>query len=60
MEMGMKTGDLVVLKSGGPVMTVGSVKGKDVKCLWFAEGHEMEARSGSFQEETLEAPKKAK
>lgn len=31
-----KVGDQVVLKSGGPVMTVNSAFGDNVSCAWFA------------------------
>lgn len=31
-----KTGDLVVLKSGSPAMTVDSVGGGRVRAVWFA------------------------
>ena len=30
-------GNIVQLKSGGPLMTVVEVKGTDVTCLWFSE-----------------------
>ena len=33
----MKAGDIVELKSGGPVMTVSSVSGNSVNCIWFVE-----------------------
>lgn len=39
----MKIGDCVVLKSGGPKMTVVSVStlnAGDVGVAWFSEGHE--------------------
>lgn len=38
-----KAGELVKLKSGGPTMTVESIKGNIVKCIWYS-GH------GSFDE----------
>jgi uncharacterized protein YodC (DUF2158 family) len=31
-------GDLVTLKSGGPVMTVDDVAGETVTCVWFTYG----------------------
>jgi uncharacterized protein YodC (DUF2158 family) len=50
-----KVGDLVRLKSGGPVMTVASV-GQSVHCQWFA-GAKLE--KGFFDAESLEnAPAK--
>ncbi len=30
----MKPGDIVNLKSGGPLMTVNSVKGHEIECVW--------------------------
>ena len=37
--MELKAGDIVMLKSGGQPLTVASVKGDDVTCLWMgAEG----------------------
>lgn len=43
----LKPGDLVKLKSGGPVMTYAG----DGLCLWFAGG---ESRSATFPLEVLE------
>lgn len=31
----MQPGDQVQLKSGGPIMTVESVSGVNVACIWF-------------------------
>ncbi|MCE5320104.1 MAG: DUF2158 domain-containing protein [Bacteroidales bacterium] len=31
----IKVGDRVMLKSGGPVMTVNEINGNDVSCQWF-------------------------
>jgi len=37
--MELKAGDIVMLKSGGQPLTVATVKGDDVTCLWMgAEG----------------------
>jgi uncharacterized protein YodC (DUF2158 family) len=46
-----KPGDAVRLKSGGPLMTVKSLQGNDVICVWF-EG-EMKKES-EFLAATLE------
>jgi len=35
MAQGFKTGDLVKLKSGGPVMTVKFAEDQKVWCVWF-------------------------
>lgn len=45
-----KVGDQVVLKSGGPVMTVNSAFGDTVNCAWFA-GKKRE--QGTFGNESL-------
>jgi uncharacterized protein YodC (DUF2158 family) len=41
-----KVGDVVQLKSGGPLMTVGEVEGEQVTCEWFAD--KSEARVNVF------------
>jgi uncharacterized protein YodC (DUF2158 family) len=56
-----KPGDLVVLKSGGPVMTVDSVDhlagGSGIKCVWFAGA---KRETAYFRAESIEpAPPKA-
>jgi uncharacterized protein YodC (DUF2158 family) len=33
--MGFKVGDVVELNSGGPIMTVQSIHGSQVTCVWF-------------------------
>jgi len=34
--MALKTGDLVILKSGGPLMTLGDqLMGEQYRCHWF-------------------------
>lgn len=38
--MPFKSGDLVVLKSGGPTMTVILVEGDKLNCGWFGPGGE--------------------
>lgn len=64
--MKVKVGDLVCLKSGGPVMTVAEVTEyktyTDCNCMWFTE--EGSAAGGTFPlkglvkvEEVPEAPK---
>jgi uncharacterized protein YodC (DUF2158 family) len=56
-----KPGDLVVLKSGGPVMTVDSIDQLadygNIACVWFAGA---KRETASFRKESIEpAPPKA-
>lgn len=46
----LKSGDLVVLKSGGPEMTVKEIYSDEVICQWFA-GKKLE--QGRFDEDSL-------
>ncbi len=48
----MKVGDVVVLKSGGPQMTVEEIENNFVYCTWF-DGQK-ERQKDSFSESTLE------
>jgi len=50
-----KPGDIVLLKSGGPAMTVSSLFGENAHCLWF-DGDESVAREGVFPADTLTLP----
>jgi uncharacterized protein YodC (DUF2158 family) len=47
--MELKVGDLVKLKSGGPVMTVVDVDEDEVTCVWFRK-----LREADFETVTLE------
>ena len=50
--MKFKIGDVVVLKSGGPQMTVtGSSEGDRALCSWFIDGAQSK---GAFHEDALE------
>jgi uncharacterized protein YodC (DUF2158 family) len=51
---GLKTGDLVRLRSGGPLMTVDKVEGDLVTCFWSTEYGDV--RSGSFRIAELALP----
>ncbi|HSR74783.1 MAG TPA: DUF2158 domain-containing protein [Sulfurovum sp.] len=47
-----KVGDLVQLKSGGPVMTIKEISGAEsILCVWFKD---VELVSDNFFQETLE------
>lgn len=39
--MAFKPGDVVLLRSGGPSMTVVAVDEDEVKCVWIGEGGEL-------------------
>jgi uncharacterized protein YodC (DUF2158 family) len=39
--MAFEPGDVVMLKSGGPSMTVASVAEDEITCLWFGEEGEL-------------------
>ena len=51
-----QTGDLVQLKSGGPIMTVVfvPVDGKSIKCLWFTTTNQISEYS--FLAEVIRKP----
>lgn len=55
--MEIQQGDVVVLKSGGPKMTVASADAKSCLCQWF-QGDNL--REGSFPSSALTAVKEAK
>jgi len=60
-ENAMQPGDVVQLKSGGPIMTVQEVKPAGVVCTWFDEKHNLktaafpEAMLDSYQDPQIEA-----
>ncbi|MCW5519407.1 DUF2158 domain-containing protein [Aureitalea sp. L0-47] len=47
----LKVGDVVVLKAGGPSMTIYQINGNDVGCKWF-DGNEL--KHGGFVTQELE------
>jgi len=47
----IQNGDTVMLKSGGPVMTVIRVSGSDITCSWFIKGEE---KREAFRKQSLE------
>ena len=47
----LKVGDVVVLKAGGPSMTIYQINGNDVGCKWF-DGNEL--KYGGFVTQELE------
>jgi uncharacterized protein YodC (DUF2158 family) len=52
-EQQFKVGDVVMLKSGGPTMTVGSIApGGVIECLWFDKNNEQQ--HAAFSPATLE------
>jgi len=38
--MSLEPGDVVQLKSGGPLMTVVAVENSDVRCIWHSQSAE--------------------
>lgn len=34
-QCALKVGDLVILKSGGPLMTIERIRGGEAQCIWF-------------------------
>ncbi len=50
----LQSGDLVRLRSGGPLMTVTSVQGDQVICFW--SNGDGEVRSGAFPVAVITAP----
>lgn len=42
--MEIKAGDVVLLKSGGPLMTVAWARDTDAKCEWFDSKSEPQSR----------------
>jgi len=51
----IKTGDCVVLKSGGPLMTVTNLinDGADAACVWFVDDDHAKPKHESFSIVTL-------
>lgn len=50
--MDFEIGDTVVLKSGGPLMTVTDIDGEMVSCTWF-EKKQDKAYEGTFKSSIL-------
>ena len=48
--MALKVGDVVILKSGGPPMTVNCIHEQNVDCVWFMSG---ELKNGAFDKESV-------
>jgi uncharacterized protein YodC (DUF2158 family) len=51
-SMNFQTGDVVRLKSGGPNMTVNTVKGDEIWCQWFDK--DQKPQQTYFKPNTLE------
>ena len=45
--MFLAKGDVVTLRSGGPDMTIGEIKGQTVSCLWFEGARQQRAEFDS-------------
>ena len=46
----LKVGDVVVLKSGGPKMTIFSIVENDICCVWFIQNGDV-SYSGPYSRE---------
>ncbi|NMH66931.1 YodC family protein [Shewanella salipaludis] len=55
--MAFKVGDVVVLKSGGPRMTVVEIDELDCFCQWFDDKNNL--ASGGFSASSIEIPNEA-
>ncbi|MFM2465162.1 DUF2158 domain-containing protein [Paraburkholderia sp. RL17-368-BIF-A] len=51
----IRAGDVVVLKSGSPLLTVAFVNGHDVRCQWFDQ---KDLKQGDFMAQSLKHPEK--
>lgn len=40
-----KPGDVVCLKSGGPLMTIATVEGQGAFCEWFTDDQQLQSRT---------------
>lgn len=49
----MQAGDLVKLKSGGPIMTVRSVHENNIECEWFDKENTSKPNSYNFLKDSL-------
>lgn len=56
MQVGFKIGDIVLLKSGGPIMTVQSIKDETIYCTWFDDNNIR--KQEYFNTETLKLKEK--
>ena len=43
--MGLKAGDVVILKSGGQALTVSEVTDEMVECVWIGEEGDLDRKS---------------
>jgi uncharacterized protein YodC (DUF2158 family) len=49
----MKLGDVVVLKSGGPKMTIENISTEgSIKCIWYCDST-FQYKNGQFEKKTL-------
>ena len=55
MRENLRLGDVVVLNSGGPTMTVISVDDTSVTATWFGEGKSVQ-HTGAFPIDAVERP----
>ena len=40
-----KPGDVVILKSGGPRMTIATIEGRSALCEWFSDDQHAQSKS---------------